>query len=475
MSDSPDNIPVDRPGPPPLARRSDGWIGTLIRTVLALAILGGAGAIAVGWLTNRPRARRRRPEAQTTLVEVTAVERQTETVVIRAMGTVVPAREVRLAARVGGEIVEVAPGFVPGGRFEGGATIVRVDPKDYELAVQQQQAELEKRKADVQQRAAELTQRESAVTKADSDLAIEMGQQSVARREYELLGEEVDGPDKALMLRRPQLQIAKANCAGARAALASARGAKQAAEASLAAAQTDLEQAKLDLDRTAVRVPFNAVVRERHVEFGAQVSPGSALASLVGTETYWIQVLVPLDQLHWIRVPDVNSPEGSTVRIAQTAAWGRGVRRTGRVERLMADLEPEGRMARLLVAVEDPLDLKAEPGARHPLVLGSYVRVGIEGRTLQDMVCVPRTALHDGQHVWVMGPGDELEVREVTVVWAGNDHVCVREGLNPGDRLITSDLAAPVEGMALRAAGEADGEPTEPIAAVPEDAEKGPP
>jgi multidrug resistance efflux pump len=467
MSDPEEILPVEPVDEPDGNATSAGWLGRILRTLLALAILAAAGGISAAWIMNRPKAGRKRPEPQAALVEVTEVALVTETVTVGAMGTVVPAKEIQLAARVGGEIVEVAPGFVPGGRFEAGATLVRIDPKDYELAVRQRRADFEKSQADVRQRAAEVTQRENDVVKCDSDLAIEMGQQAVARREYELLGEGLEGPDKALVLRLPQLQIAKADCAAARAAREAAEGAKKAAEAAQEAAAVHLEQAKLDLERTAVRIPFNAMVRDRSVDLGAQVSANAPLASLVGTDTYWVRVLIPLDQLKWVRVPGVNSTEGSTVRITHTAAWGAGIGRTGTVQRLMPDLEPEGRMARLLVAVEDPLDLDAAPEARHPLVLRSYVRVAIEGRTLRDVISVPRTALRDGKHVWVMGPDDTLEVRDVTVVWGGNDHVCVRGGLNAGDRLVTSDLGAPVPGMRLRTREAAGDATTAPAGAGP--------
>ena len=116
----------------------------------------------------------------------------------------------------------------------------------------------------------------------------------------------------------------------------------------------------------------------------------------------------------------------------------------------MSQIEPEGRMARLLVVVKDPLELKATPEARRPLILGGYVRVEIVGQKLTNVVRVERTALRNGNQVWVMAPDDTLEIRDVRIAWAGNNHVCVDEGLLAGDRLVVSDLGTPVSGMALR-------------------------
>ena len=431
----------------------------ILRAVSMLLVVGAAVGVSVYWLMNRPKAQRRPPQSEAVRVEIKEVAPETETVVVSAMGTVVPAKEIQLASRVGGEIIGVHPGFVPGGRFRAGDVVVRVDPKDYELAVLQREAELQKAEADVEQKAGDVIQRASAVTKADSDLTIEMGQQEVAKREYELLAQDLKGAGKALVLRQPQLQAAKANCESARAALKSAEGAVKAAKATHAAGKVALEDAKLDLARTMVKAPFNALVKRQQVDLGSQISAGSTLGSLVGTDKYWVQVLVPLSQLKWIRVPGTNSETGSTVRVYHESAWGKDAFRTGTVERLMADLESQGRMARLLVSVDDALGLKLALEKRHPLVLDAYVRAEIEGRDLPNIVRISRTALRDGNRVWVMGKDNKLEIRNVTIAWSGPDHVCVSQGLNRGDKLIVSDLGAPVPGMALRTG---DAEPEKP-------------
>ena len=163
--------------------------------------------------------------------------------------------------------------------------------------------------------------------------------------------------------------------------------------------------------------------------------------------------MVPVDELRWIRIPGFNSESGSPVRVCYAAAWGPDVCRAGVVKRLMTDVESEGRMARLLVSVEDPLDLKTPQGERRPLILGGYVRVEIDGSTLPEVFRVRREHLRSGDTVWVMGPDDKLRIRDVTIAWSGSDDVCVRTGLSAGDRLVVSDLGAAVEGMMLRTAG----------------------
>jgi hypothetical protein len=117
------------------------------------------------------------------------------------------------------------------------------------------------------------------------------------------------------------------------------------------------------------------------------------------------------------------------------------------VVRALGDLEEEGRMARLLVSVDDPLGFEV---SAPPLLLGSFVRVEIDGTPLVDVAVLDAALLHDGKHVWVMNDSNELEIRAVTVAFRGRDQVFVSSGLSAGERVIRSGLSVPVAGMSLR-------------------------
>ena len=444
-----ETAPAAPPAPPP-ASAGMRWLSRAVRVLIVLAILGAGAWAAWYWLTHEPKARRKPPEAQARLVEVTPVRLGRETVEVHAMGEVTPARSVQLAPRVGGEIVEISPEFVPGGRFESGKVIAEVDPQDYALALERQKAEAERLAALAQQAAATAAQRETEVTQAKCQLDIEMGQQTVARREYELLGQTVEGRDEALVLRRPQLEAAKASLEAAQAASRSAQAASRSAQAASKVAETAVRMAELDLSRTRLRAPFNAVVQQRQVNLGSQVAVGAPVATLVGTDAYWVEVSVPVDQLQWIRVPRSTGETGSAVRIYNEAAWGPETHRAGQVLRLESALEEQGRMARLLVSVPDPLGLKDATGKTAPLLIGSYVRVEIEGTALDDVIALDRDHLRDGNCVWVMNGEGELEIRTVEIARRGRDRILIAGGLKAGEKVVTTDLTAPVAGMPLR-------------------------
>lgn len=385
--------------------------GWLKRYLLPVAILVGAVLVGVALIRSRPTARRTPPVRAAKLVEVEPIRLGDRGIVIEGMGTVMPAREVTLIARVSGQIVEVSPEFVPGGFFREGEVMVRIDPRDYALLVQQ---------------------RESALAQAESAHRLEMGQQTIARREYELLSETIAEEDRDLVLRKPQLQSAAASVAAARAAL---------------------EDARLDLERTEVRAPFKAVLSAQMADVGGQVSTASPVGRLVGTDLYWVEVSVPVDQLRWIAIPRTAAEKGAQVRIYSESAWGEGVFRSGSVIRMRPGLEEQGRMARLLIEVADPLALRAEGADVPRMILATYVRVEIEGAPLQNVATISRSVLRDGDCVYLMDGDGQLEIRPVEILFRGPEAVFVR-GVNAGERLVTTDLSAPVEGMPLRVQGD---------------------
>ncbi|MCP4106831.1 MAG: efflux RND transporter periplasmic adaptor subunit [Desulfobacteraceae bacterium] len=378
----------------------------IIKIVLPLLIIciGIAGAY---YLKNSGKKTRKRPPAKmTSLVRVMPLSLSSENVMIRAMGTVVPARELVIKSRVSGEITDIRPEFMQGGFLKADQEVLRIDPEDYKLAI---------------------IKKQSQVASAIYALKLEMGHQDVAKREWEIYnGKKSAGKsDTELALRKPHLNKAKAD---------------------LAAARADLKQAELNLARTQIKAPFNAVVRTKYVEKGTQVSAQEKLAELVGTDLYWIQVSVPVDRLRWITIPQENGTPGSTVRILY---GGGNYERTGAVIKLLSDLETEGRMARVLVSVRDPLDLENPEKNRPPLLIGEYVRVEIQGQEIGDVFRIPRTALRDDNSVWIAEDG-RLSIHHADALWRDSETVLLRDGLKQGDKLIISEIAAPINGMPLR-------------------------
>ncbi len=387
--------------PPPVR-----WWKRLLRILVAVAIVG-VGITGAAYLQKSAvKPQKRPPSKWVPVVETQALQRTSHEVTLTAMGTVVPARTVLLKSRVSGQVVSINPEFTDGGFLKQGSVVVQLDDKDYKFA---------------------LAQKKSELVNAQYALKLEQGRQEVAKREWQLLngnrGKEAFDSD--LALRKPHLDKARADVDAAKAAVA---------------------RAALDLDRTRVIAPFNAIVRSKSVDVGSQVSAGEAMAEMVGTDAFWIQASIPVDRLEWIRIPQRNNEPGSEVKVYYSG--GHAVE--GTVNRLMGDLDSEGRMARILIEVKDPMQQLGKEQTTPPLLIGEYVRVEVKGRQIEDVFVIPRTALRDGSTVWIMNDDMTLSIRNVTPVWRSDLAVVIQNDLKHGQQLIVSDLPAPVEGMAVR-------------------------
>lgn len=386
--------------------------GRLFRAGVPLVILFGALAVTALILTTRPKAEKRPKPASAPLVRWQETRLSDHTVTVSAMGTVLPATQIDLKARVGGQVEWISPNLIPGGRFKRGERLLTLDQADLKLALASARGRLQQARA---------------------DLALEQGNQAVAKNELTLM-ETTSGrkvTDQSLALRKPQL--AKA-------------------EAGLALATADLDKALLDLARSEIRAPFDGMVLARTAPEGTLVAAGQSVATLTGDDTWWVEATLPVKELPWLLLPGSKTP-GSRARILT----GIGTAFNGTLLRLMGDLNDKSRMARLLIEIRDPMGQATTLGTP-PLLLNSYVTAKLDGKTLAGIIALPDRALRDGGEVWV-ADGDTLRIRTVHIAWREEATVFVDQGLSPGERVILSDLSSPVDGMAIRTEGEKNSPP----------------
>jgi RND family efflux transporter MFP subunit len=275
-----------------------------------------------------------------------------------------------------------------------------------------------------------LTLARARVKDAESKLKILQAEAAAAREEWREINRKRAGKNNEpspLLIKKPQLS---------------------AAQAMLVAEKADVKMAQLNLARTNISAPFNAIVRAKHVDIGSQVSGQDRLAELVGTDEYWVQASMPVDRLDWIMIPRISGDPGSKVRIF----FRNGIELSGTVIKLLGELEAEGRMARVLVEIKDPLGLKFTEKKHPPLLIGEYVRMEIEGRQLKNVYRIPSTALRDNTRIWLVSNDGKLEIRKVETLWRDAQTVLLADGLQPGEQLIVSDLSKPVNGMQLQVA-----------------------
>jgi RND family efflux transporter MFP subunit len=387
-----------------MTKRTEGRL----KWALSIGVIVAAVAVAFILISTKEEPPRAEKPLEGTLVEVIQINTSRHEVDLHAKGTVVPAKEIVLQAELGGRVVWQSPELVAGGRFKTDQPMVRIDPRDYQLAVEAYR---------------------SQVNRAKLDLSIEARRGEVAKREWNTFGEmDVSDEQRALAQREPQLE---------------------ANRLALKAAQSALKKAQLDLSRATLRAPFNAMVVSENVDTGQLLSPQTAVARLVGTDEYHVQVSVPVASLRSARVRTADAP-GSEVKIFQRVGQ-ETIERPGEVIRQLPDLDPGGAMARVLVNIENPLGKRGDL----PLLLGSFVDVSIGAQPIADAIRLPRVALRNGRNVYVMNEQDMLEIRDVQIVWTEPDAVLVTGGLGSNERIVTSRIATPVPNMLLRTANPA--------------------
>lgn len=340
-------------------------------------------------------------EAPPMAVEAVTLFPETQTSRIQASGTVQASTRIDVVPQVAGKVVATAPGLTPGLRLSKGDVLARLDDRDY---------------------VANVTQAEANVAAARLDLELEQGRGTQAAREWELLGQ---APSGDLALRKPQLAAAKARLAAAEAALTTARA---------------------NLERTRLVAPWDAIVLSESLDVGQYVAPGAPVAALMGTDRFRVRLAVPVRNLPFVHVPTEEGAHGSEVVLHQNLGDGGTLETRGFVLRMLGELDAETRTAGVLVAVDDPLDV-AE--GTLPILPGAYVDADILGREIEGVYRVPRVAVVEGTKVWIADAENRLATRDITVAWGDPKAVYVTDGLQPGDRVITTPLSLPVVGMAL--------------------------
>ncbi|MEM6797711.1 MAG: efflux RND transporter periplasmic adaptor subunit, partial [Acidobacteriota bacterium] len=331
------------------------WPQILLSVLVLLIGVGGAAALI---LSRTPPERRPTP-ALGPLVEAVQVTPGTFPIAVEGQGEVGARTRVEVLPEVSGRVIEVHPNLVTGGRLRAGETLVTLDPRDYELAVESARA---------------------SIAGAETLIEQEQAEAEAALAEWRAVHGDAEPPK--LLVREPQVRRLEAERAAAEAQLASAR---------------------LNLERTRIRLPFDAIVQRESVDRGQFLNQGRAVATVYGTDA--VEIRVPLDdaELRWFDLP---RGAGSGPKATVSAEFA-GQRRSwpGRVERLEGEVDPRTRQVHLVVRVDDPFD-----GDGPPLLPGTFVDVEIEGRALENVLKIPRHALRPGDVVWTVKDG-ALKIR----------------------------------------------------------------
>ena len=398
----------------------------ILKGVLPLALLGVAALAAITMIRNRPEAEIQPPQIAPPGVRVHAVELEDVDLSVISEGTVQPRTESELVPEISGRVISISPSFAEGGFFEEGDTLLEIDPFDYQQAVIAARSQL---------------------AQSRLRLAQEEAEAEIAQREWDEIGE---GDPRALTLREPQLEDARAG---------------------VAAAEANLVRAERDLDRAEVRAPYAGRVRRKNVDVGQFVTIGNSVGTIYSVDVAEIRLPLPDAELAYLDLP--LSYRGGETRLGPrvtvrttfagaTHAWD------GRIVRTESEIDPVSRMVHVVAEVMDPYSSGPDPN-RPPLAVGMYVDAEIEGRRFGRLAVIPRAALRGRDQVMLVDEESRLRFRTIDILRLTTASIYVRDGLQTGERVAISTVDSPTDGMLVQVTnGDADvlaGAPAAPVAA----------
>jgi len=355
------------------------------------------------------------PESQTSEIlarTIRSIEAKTSDMqlYVESQGTVASKQVIDVVPQVEGEVTYVSPNFVAGGRFKKGEVIVKIDPRDYELAVVTAEASIAERNQMVLQE------------EAESDLAA---------AEWAELGQ---GEASDLTLRKPQ---------------------RIGALASLKSAEASLKRANLDLERTEIRAPFDGILTEKTVDLGQFLNRGTKIGTYYSTEI--LEVRLPLTNRD-IAQFDLGGLQSGTkeydVRLTGQFANKAG-RWNGRVIRTEGIIDVKSRILYVVAELKGAELLSPDDGT--PITIGQFVTADIVGRSVENIVRLPRESLRQGNQVLIVDEDNKLRTRMVEVLETNKDYVIIASGVENGDIVNLSQLGISVDGTLVE---------TEPQAAL---------
>ena len=373
-----------------------------------------------------------RPPAPVSVVPAIA---QDVPVYLDEIGKTVASEMVSVQPQVSGRITAIH--FRDGADLKTGDALFTIDPRPFEAALRQAEANLGRDVAQLQQAEAALAQSRAAEAQAEANLARDVAQldnANVQERRYKDLiaegavsREQYDQVRTAAQSAEATVRADRAAITNAQAAIGVAVATVENAKASIRADQAVVETARIQLGYTSIHSPITGRAGERLVDLGNVVSANS-------TALLTIQRLDPI-------YADFTAAERDLTAVQQHMA-----QRTLRVEVRLPDGLDEPRPGDLTFldnAVQDvtgTVKLRATiANPDHRFWPGRFVKIRLILRMRQGAVLVPATAPQlsaKGPFVYVVKPDLTAELRPVRLGQQQGDLVVIEEGLAPGERAV---------------------------------------
>lgn len=369
-----------------------------LKWILPIIVIVVAVILSRGIKHSRPVAPVTASETKLANVRIIRAQQTSYQPQIISQGTVRPKRAIELVPEVAGKIVWISPSFSNGGSYAKDQVLVRIDPSNYQFAIERARAN---------------------VADAEAKLALEVAEGEIARQDWEDISNGRVATD--LALRKPQLI---------------------GAQAKLGSANADLHKAELDLTRTEISAPFKGRVDVKRSDIGQYVSLGTNLADLYSTDT--AEIFLPLTdkQLSKINLQSTYGKAKPLAIVLSAKVNGKLRNWQGHIVRTAGAIDQTSRVLNVIVEVKNPYDV---PQSGAPLLNGSFVRAEIPGVTIDDVISVPRSALRNQSQVVIVDEDNKMWSRPIEIMHSNPKSILVR-GIANGSLVVISPLDMLIEG-----------------------------
>ena len=365
----------------------------------------------------------------------------------RFPGTVRASKRVDLAFQVDGRLIELP--VEEGQRIKGGDLIGRIDPRDFEVALRNAEAQLDTARATLksmrQARPEDIRRLTANVEKAEAILRLATKEYdrwmrikaadpgAVSQRMIDRAFEQKEHAEADLAKAREELQIGQ---------VGSRPEDIEAKEAEIRSLETAVDGAKLQLSYTYLRAPFSGMISKRHVDNFQEVRRKEAIVSL--DDILHIEVLVDLPER------DMALARGDgTAKVYGEFEAAPGKRYPLRVKEFAARADPVTQTYKVTLEMDQPKEITILPGM-------TATAVAEDRKVSTSRVVIPAIAVFANQagasHVWVIQPESmTVQARKVTPGdLTGSEDIVIREGLKPGEKIAVSGVSQLQEGMKVR-------------------------
>lgn len=382
----------------PSGRKSKKVLVSIIIAVLGLVLIAAL-------LFTGPKAQRKAQVINLPGVEFEIVNPASVSIPVFTRGIANPSTQVDLSSEVTGVVVEISENFKNGGYFKKDDWLIKVDQSHHLMELDTAKAEYASADLNYQRTRANLNSR---------------GRSSRRLTDY-------------------------------------AKGKPQLAEAEsrMRAARTRLKLAREQLAKTTIKAPFDGRVQVTQVAIKEYITTGRPIAKIYAINQSEVRLPLSKQQLKLVEVPGLylNSDAAETqqelpkVQVMDSSLqyhW------QGRLVRSEGNVDPRNRLVYVVAEIMAPYASDPAQAERPPLSAGTFVEARIEGRVHENIVEIPRLALHNRDEVWLLNEDSRIEIRKVNVLYRGKDKVYINQGLNQGEKVITTPLEVAVNNMRVQ-------------------------